>query len=114
MQYGTTLVSCDTTINNITNSMLKEFPTLKEKSVCSLNCKPTSNSLKFTIYLSYQTVDGKIKNLQTFLDSRLQSGESTCGHMESGIFCKGIKKNITEISDMHLFIDVFYWEGNKG
>jgi len=105
------LVKCDTTIINIVKSMSKEFPTLTEKTTCSLNCKVTVNSLKVKTYLSYQTENGTIKNLQDFLDNSLQSVHSSCQFMESGNCCEGFKEIMPDISDIHLFIDVFYWEG---
>lgn len=105
------LVKCDTTITNIVNSMSKEFPILMEKTTCFLNCKVTVNSLKVKTYLSNQTESGKIKNLQDFLDNCLQPVHSPCHFMASGNFCEGFKEIMPDISDMHLFIDVFYWEG---
>lgn len=108
LQYGTMLITCDTTITNIISSMLKECPTVTEKTICSSNCQ-TMKKLK--IYLSYQTENGKINNLQNFIDNCLQSEQSTCKYMNSGIFCKGVKQIVPHISDMHLFIDIFYWEG---
>jgi len=111
LQYGTKLVCCDTTITNIVNSMFKEFPSVTEKTTCSSNCQLTTNSLKLKIYLSYQTENGQIKDLQGFLDSQLKSVQSTCQYMDSEIVCKGIEEIMPNISDMHLFIDVFYWEG---
>jgi len=88
--------------------MCKEFPTITEKTTCSLNCKVTVNSLIEKTYLSYQTENGKIKNLQDFLNNCLQPVHSSCHHMESEHFCEGFKEIMPEISDMHLFIDVFY------
>lgn len=111
LEYGTMLISCDTTITNIVNSMFKEFPTVTEKTTCSLNCQLTVNSLKLKTYISYQTENGKIKNLQDVLDNCLQAVHSTCQYMESGHFCEGVKEIMPHVSDMHLFIDVFYWEG---
>lgn len=63
------LVECDKSITNIVKSMSEEFPTLTEKTKCSLNCKVTVNSLKVKNYLSYQTVNWKRKNLQDVLDN---------------------------------------------
>lgn len=92
--------------------MFKEFPTVLEKTTCSLNCPLTENSLKIKIYLSYQTENGKIQDLQNFLDNCVQPVQSTCQYiMDSGNVCEGLKEIIPDISDMHLFIDVFYWDG---
>jgi len=91
--------------------MCKEFPSVNEKITRSSNCQPTVNSSKQNIYLSYVTENGKIENLQSFLDNCLQSVQSTYQYMDSGILCKQVTQVIPDISDMHLFIDIFYWEG---
>lgn len=103
LQYNTTLVNCETTISNIVSSMFKEFPTVKEKKICSFNCQLNNHSTK--IYLSYQTDNKKINDLQNFLDSCLRSKQTTCGS------CKGKQEVMMDISNMHIFIDIFYWEG---
>ncbi|XP_022175164.1 uncharacterized protein LOC111037098 [Myzus persicae] len=102
------LISCDTTITNTVNSMFKELPKVTEEATCSLSCKLTVNSLKLKSYISYQTENRKIKNLEDFLDNCLQSVHSTCQYMESGHICEGVKEIMSHVSDMHLFIDVFY------
>lgn len=84
------------------NSVFKEFPTIKYKTICSSS--QSISFLKLKIYLLYQTVNGKISNLQQFLDSCLQSERSTCKYMVSEISYEGTRKVITAIYDTHLFI----------
>lgn len=34
------------------------------------------------------------------------------GHLDSKKYCNGGKEIISNISDMHLFFDILYWEGD--
>jgi len=109
MEYNTTLAICDSTMGNVIHSMLTEFPTIKETIRCTSNFQTKYNTL---VYLTYQTEDGHINNLQRFIDNRQPIEQSQCTQEVSGIYCDGVKQIISEFSDMHLFIDVLHWEGN--
>jgi len=109
MEYNTTLAICDSTMGNVIHSMLTEFPTIKEAIRCTSNCQTKFNTL---VYLTYQTENGHIQNLQQYIDNRQHIKKSKCTQDVSGNICDGVKEIISEFSDMHLFIDVLHWEGN--
>jgi len=109
MEYNTTLAICDSTMGNVIHSLLTEFPTIKETIRCTLNCQTKYNTL---VYLTYQTEDGHINNLQRFINNRQPTEQSQCTQEVSGICCDRVKQIISEFSDTHLFIDVLHWEGN--
>lgn len=103
------LISCDTTITNIVNSMFKEFPSVTEKMLFKL-------SANYGIYKTedlFIVSDGKWENKKFAKFSRQLSSICTINMSIHGFrkICGGIKEIIPGISDMHLFIDVFYWEG---
>jgi len=110
IEYDTTLAACDATISTVINSLLKDFPTVKLTTICSSpNCSPVFPTSK--VHLSYQTTDGKIRKLQEFLDNCITPEQSKCGYMLSDTPCEGIIEIISNISELHLFIDIFFWEG---
>lgn len=110
IEYDTTLAVCDATITTVINSLLKDLPTLELSTICSSPiCSPIFPTSK--VYLSYQTTDGSIKNLQEFLDHSITPQKSKCGYKLSETPCEGIKEIITNTSELHLFIDIFFWEG---
>ncbi|KAF0719827.1 NOF-FB transposable element protein, partial [Aphis craccivora] len=76
IEYDTTLAVCDATITTVINSLLKDFPTLELSTICSSICSPIFPTSK--VYLSYQTTDGSIKNLQEFLDHSITPQKSKC------------------------------------
>lgn len=110
IEYDTTLAACDATISTVINVLLKDFPSLKLSTICSSSsCSPIFPISK--VHLSYQTTDGQIRNLQEFLDNCNTPEKSKCGYMLSDTPCEGIKDIIPNISELHLFIDIFFWEG---
>ncbi|XP_050064844.1 uncharacterized protein LOC126553771 [Aphis gossypii] len=110
MEYNTTLAICDSTMGNVIHSMLTEFPTIKEAIRCTSNCQTKFNTL---VYLTYQTENGHVQNLQQYIDNRQHIKKSKCTQDVSGNICDGVKEIISEFSDMHLFIDVLHWEGEN-
>jgi len=110
IEYDTILAACDATIITVINALSKDFPTLKLSTVCSSSsCSPIFPLSK--VHLSYQTTDGKIRKLQEFLDNCITPEKSKCEYMLSDKSCEGIKEVIPNISELHLFIDIFFWEG---
>lgn len=112
LQYNTILIACDSTFFNILNVLLEEVPSIKETTSCSLNCEINKKLPRPIVHFSYQTSDGKINDLQKFIDDFQYQKESICGYLDSGMNCNGIKKITSEISNLHLFIDILFWEGN--
>jgi len=110
IEYDTTLAACDATIITVINALLKDFPTLKLSTICSSSsCLPIFPLSK--VHLSYQTTDRKIRKLQEFLDNCITPEKLKCEYMLSDKSCEGIKEVIPNISELHLFIDIFFWEG---
>ncbi|CAI6377697.1 unnamed protein product [Macrosiphum euphorbiae] len=95
IEYDTTLAACDATITTVLNAF----------------CSPVFPISK--VHLSYQTTDGKIRKLQEFLDNCITPEKSKCGYKLSDTSCEGIKEIIPTISELHLFIDIFFWEGEE-
>jgi len=91
--------------------MLGDFPSVTETIQCSSNCELSKKSIHSLVYLTYETTDGKINDLQTFLDDRQRLEISGCSRMYSDNICNGKKEIISETSEMHIFIDILYWEG---
>jgi len=111
LEYNTTLVKCEATFGHILQMMLGDFPSVKETITCSSNCELSKKSIHSLVYLTYETKNGKINDLQQFLNDRQRSEISECGRMNSETTCKGIKEIISETSEIYLFIDILYWEG---
>ncbi|KAF0711022.1 Uncharacterized protein FWK35_00031160 [Aphis craccivora] len=109
-EYNTTLAICDSTMGNVVQSMFAEFPTIKETIRCTSNFQTKYNT---QVYLTYQTDDGHINNLQRFINNRQLTEKSLCTQDVSGNNCDGLKQILSEFSDMHLFIDVLHWEGSN-
>jgi len=107
LEYGNSLISCETTVGFIINELLRENPSAIETINCSsTNCN--SKSERSVMYLTHQiNTEGQIKDLQTFLMERTkQDYIMTCGPN-----CDNVKTLETNISKIHLFIDALYWEG---
>ncbi|KAL5246181.1 hypothetical protein ACI65C_013589 [Semiaphis heraclei] len=107
IEYDTILAACDATIVTVINALLKDFPTLKLSTICSSSCFSPIFPLS-KVHLSYQTTDGKIRKLQEFLDNCITPEKSKCEYMLSEKLCEGIKEVIPNISELHLFIDIFF------
>lgn len=82
------------------------YPSAEKIITCSLkNCiNLTEQSIMF---LTYQVnKENDILQLQTFLNKQLHLYKLPCGNN-----CQGVKTITTNISKMHIFIDILYWEG---
>jgi len=105
LEYNTTLVECETTMASVIKSMLQETPTVFEFSSCSNSeCKrPTRQSVT---YITYQTSNENIHDLQLFLDQRMTTeGDMFCCYEG----CTGIKTLTPTISTAHIVIEILYW-----
>lgn len=103
IEYNTTLAICDTAAGSVLKAILKQYPTLNEMKLCSnSNCKRSLSQV--VTYITYQTPDESINNLQQFLDNRLSKESSVCGYSE----CDGIKSIDPIISNMHIIIEILY------
>lgn len=107
MMLGT-LAVCDTTAGNVIKKMLDDFPTAIETKKCSNEkCIRTKNIQNNIMFLTYQVNSSQLfEGLQTYLDNRIISENSKC--VEN---CNSVIS--TNLSDMHLFIDILFWEGKK-
>lgn len=113
LEYNTTLAVCDSTVGKNINVMLNDSPSIIETIKCTFkDCELNKKSPQSIVNLTYETTDGKIRNLQQFLNDRLNSKTSACKNMFSGKQCNGTKEIISNISEKNLFIEVLYWEGN--
>jgi len=113
LEYNTTLAICDTTIGNVIHRLFEKYPTASDSIKCSiLTCKKlTTTSIPVT-YITLLTVNGDLNNLQRNVQQRIETSISGCGHIENnGIPCTGEKTVSTNLSSMHLFIELLHWEG---
>ncbi|CAI6373556.1 unnamed protein product [Macrosiphum euphorbiae] len=107
MEYATTLVVCASTIGHVIDSLMEKYPSAKEISNCPV-CK-NINERKI-MHFTFQINDNdNISKLQNFFDERLEKDFLICGHND----CKGLKTVTTDISEMHIFIDILIWEGEE-
>lgn len=111
IEYDITLAKCDSTFGNVLEMMLGDFPSVKEIIKCSSNCELSKKSTHSLVYLTYVTTNGKINDIQQLLNDRQRSETSICGRMDSEKICDGIKEIIFDTSEMHILIDILYWEG---
>lgn len=113
LEYNITLAKCDSTFAYVLDMMLEDFPSVRESVQCSSNCELRNKSTHSLVYLTYQTTDGKINDIQRLLDNRKRPETSLCGRIvcDSGKICNGIKEIISDTSEMHILIDKLYWEG---
>lgn len=105
MEYATTLVVCASTIGHVIDSLMEKYPSAKEISNCPV-CK-NINKRKIMHFTFQINDDDNISKLQNFFDERLEKDFLICGHND----CKGLKTVTTDISKMHIFIDILIWEG---
>lgn len=106
LKYGVTLANCDTTAGHILSTMLGDFPTAKVIRTCSnASClEPTVYDL---IFITYQIDDiNLIGELQKYLDKRTSHENSKCKENCTSTLT-------TNLSKMHLFIDVLFLEGKN-
>lgn len=106
LEYGNSLVLCESTISHAINKLIIDVPSAIEIKKCSIDACDTQvvSTLK---YITFQVNDGEtIKELQTYINTRTETEYINCGDN-----CKGVKTITTDISKMHLFIDILYWEG---
>lgn len=104
LEYNTTLAICDATAGSVLKAILKQTPTITEINLCSNSeCKRSLSQV--ITYITYQTTDENINDLQQFLDNRLCVESSVCGYDE----CIGIKSIDPIISNMHIIIEILYW-----
>lgn len=110
LQYGMIMVKCDTTAGHVLETMFNDCPTATEQRSCS-NKKCPGTLYKSTSdinFISYQVNNSEmIKELQSFLDERVNTENARC-----------IDNNCTssisiQLSKMHLFIDVLFWESKN-
>jgi len=70
LEYNTTFAICDATAESVLKVVLKKNLTINEISLCSNSeCKRSLSQI--VTYITYQTTDGSINDLQQFLDNRL-------------------------------------------
>lgn len=106
--YDITLAVCDTTAGYVIKKMLNDFPTAIETKICSKKLCPRYKNTKNNImFLTYQVNSGNLfEGLQTFINNRILSENTKC--IEDCISTINI-----ELSTIHLFIDILFWEGKK-
>jgi len=109
LQYGVIMAKCDTTAGHVIETMLNDCPTAIEQRSCSnKKCPGTlTKSTRDIYFISYQVNNGKmIKELQSFLDERVNTENARCiDNCTSSISI--------QLSKMHLFIDVLFWESKN-
>lgn len=104
MQYNTTLAICASTAGAVIKALLVENPTLIETISCTnINCK--INESQSSVYITYQTSNDSLDDLQEFLYNRLTEEDRICKLKN----CTG-KKTITPVlSPIHMIIEILYW-----
>lgn len=106
LEYGNSLVSCETTMGIVINTMLFNNPSAIEIIECSsksCNEKTQKNVMFFTYQVGK---DGQLNNIQNFFDERTKIKYINCSQN-----CDNLKKIETNILKTHIFIDILYWEG---
>lgn len=113
LEYNTTLAICDTTVGLVIKKMCIETPTLIEEISCNnSSCNRINN--RPIAFLTFQTSDGSLNQLQTFLEQRLQNEKSVCGYVSSNLStCTGSKSTKSLISPIHILVEVLYWNNKK-
>lgn len=106
LDYGNSLVMCESTISHAINTLIDDAPTAVEIKKCSVDaCNPQVESI--LKYITFQVNnENNIKELQSYINTRTQTEYLNCGDI-----CSGLKTITTNISKIHLFIDVLYWDG---
>jgi len=108
LDYDVTLAVCDTTAGHVIKKMLEDFPTAIETKKCSNGkCTESKNIQNNIMFLTYQVNNSQLfEGLQTFISNRILSENSKC--------IEDCYTTIsTNLSDMHLFIDILFWEGKN-
>lgn len=105
LEYNTTLVECETTIASVIKSMLQDTPTVYELISCSNSeCKRLTRQP--VTYITYQTSNESIHDLQLFLEERMETeSDMLCSYED----CTGIKTLTPTISTAHIVIEILYW-----
>lgn len=112
LQYNTSLVICDTTPKTICKSMLCQFPTIVERSICSnLKCEKHKETLQPVHIITFNTTSSRIDDLQQFFTDRLNAEESLCNYTNELSQCTGLRKTSFDVSPLHLLIEVLFWRG---
>lgn len=104
LKYDVTLAKCGTTASHKLNTMIGDFPTAKSIKSCSnTSClEPTVYDL---MYITYKINNiSLIWELQQYLDTRISIENSKCKENYTSTLT-------TNISKIHLFIDVLFLEG---
>jgi len=109
LEYNNSLAICNTTAGLVIEKMNIKTPTVVEHISCSdPNCERTTS--RPVAFLTFQTSDGSLNDLQIFLNQRLSIEKSVCGNIFSNtIVCSNTKTIISKLSPLHIFIEVLYW-----
>lgn len=110
LEYNTTLAICEMTAGLVIQNMCNETPTLIEKITCSnFECTRIITNRPI-VFLTFQTYDGSLNELQHFLQQRLRTEKSVCGYVTSNSSpCTGYKTTKPIMSPIHILIEVLYW-----
>lgn len=103
-----TLINCETTAGNVISKLMINLPSLKENIKCNICSEESKRSVP---YITYQTnMVKKFSELQQFLNERSKlTNKQKCISNN----CGGSKRVMSIFSNMHLFIDILYWEGSN-
>jgi len=107
------MAKCDTTMGNVINIFLKDLPILKNFITCTNpKCKKT---IVTSIPIPYITVNVKNDNLdelENVVKLRINNETTLCGHVDDlESPCDGYKTIRTDVSKLHIFIELLCWNG---
>lgn len=95
-------VDCESTVYKIVDSVFVDFPTITNKKLSKTmneELEEMNQPDKPNVCIKYQTPNGRIENLQQYLNDCCQREDLKYSAIDK------------QLSDMHIFIDVMTWNG---
>jgi hypothetical protein len=114
LQNNATLFICDTTAIKVIETMMMKFPTITESIICSnKNCEKYPSVIERPIsYITFETTNGKIQELQQFINKRLSVEKLACLHNKNvSSNCTRFQNIVSKISPVLIFIEILFWKG---
>lgn len=97
-------------MSHLLKSFFKNYPTVMEEVECSNSFCAIKTQFPITS-LTCNTNEG-LENLEKYLETRLMTQYFNCGQIQNnGEPCDGTKTIKPHISPIHLFIEIFKWDG---
>jgi len=114
LQNDVTLLICDTTAVEVIKAMLVEFPSVIETVNCSnKECEKHHPYQRSVSYITFQTKNGQLHELQEFLIDRIRTEKLVCVQSKTSesTRCNGLQTIEPTISPVHTLIEIIFWKG---